>query len=142
MDTFHLVTETAMYRRRYVVKNLPDSIKDSETPLLCSLVGSATSIELPEGYILEGKISDIKYSRFPIDLNDMDGVTRQCVSNLVPLDEPIIVKKVKKPFINDGSLNKDKQYRNEPSVISEMVQPKKKRAKTIDWEAIASENQG
>lgn len=135
MDKFYLVEERAVYRRRYVLKNPPATTEDSI--VLSSLVDSSISVELPEGYVLEGSIKDIKYKLSPIDLSNMDSVTRQCVSNLTSLDNEEEETKVKRPkvkVLNTGQLNSDK--------VVKSVEPKKKRAKTIDWGKYGKETEG
>jgi len=134
MDTFYLVTEVATYQRRYVLKNPPDQPSKIDSCAMAGLVGSSSSVELPEGYRLVGPLKEIKYESKPIDLNNLDDVTKRCVSCLTSLDDPIPVKKTKTKFINDGTMNKDKVYREKPVEKSEQeVKAKSKRLKTINW---------
>lgn len=130
MDQFYEVEEIALYRRRYIIRNPPATIEGCEPSLLSSLVDSSISVELPEGFTLMEPIKNIRYNVSKVDLNGMDGVTRQCVSRLSSLEEEVEKpKKVKKAFINDGSLNVDKTPK---------VQVKTKRLKSVDWAAIAA----
>lgn len=134
MDKFYLVTETAVYRRRYVTKNLVGEHNGAiSNSTMINLLGSRDTVELPEGYTLESPIKEIIYKSELVDLSNMDAVTKQCVSNLTSLyDLEPVVKKVKKPFVNDGTLNKDKEYRTNTEV--KPVKPKKQR---VDWAALA-----
>lgn len=132
MDQFYEVEEVALYRRRYVLKNPPIAVEGCEPLLLSDLVGSSISVELPEGYVLVTPIKEIRYKVSLIDLKSLDDVTKQCVANLSPLEEPEpVIKRPKVKFVNDGSLNVDKVPK---------VQAKTKRLKSVDWEAIASKN--
>lgn len=130
MDQFYEVEEVALYRRRYVLKNPPVAIEGLEPSLLSDLVGSSISKEYPENYTLVTPIKEITYKVKKLDLNNLEGATKTCVSCLTNLDEPEpVVKKTKVKFVNDGSLNIDK--------VPKSVEPKPRRLKSVDWEALA-----
>lgn len=131
MDKFYLVTETALYRRRYIIKNLVGESGSISNSTMINLLGSNDCVELPEGYTLESPLKDIVYKSELLDLQNLDAVTKQCVANLTSLYElEPVIKKPKVKFINDGSLNKDKEYKTKV----ESVKPKKQR---VDWAALA-----
>lgn len=111
----YLITEVAIYRRRYVSKDPPGTDNNS----ICTMVGS--SIELPEGYVLETPIKEIKYKVEEIPSNTEDFILKQCIGRLCSLEElEPKEKKVKKAKVD--------------KVLS--VEPKPKREK-IDWGSIA-----
>lgn len=119
MDKFYLITEVATYRRRYIIKNLVGESGSISNSTMINLLGSNDCVELPEGYTLESPIKDIVYKSELIDLQNLDAVIKQCVANLTSLYElEPVIKKEKKKFINDGTLNKDKEYRTNTEVNS------------------------
>lgn len=134
MDSFLLVTETALYRRRYVIKKPPGTEVNKDLSTLVAL-----GVELPEGYTLETPLKDIVYKTEEISIENSDIVLKQAMQKLTSLEDWEVPLQKTKPKRKTPEQAERGNITHSAEDVS--VKPKVKRSKSINWEALASQKE-